>query len=385
MNTDRMPITYFDSPGRSSDGEILREMESFKTVPLIDQLLNGFPEIAVILNRNRQLVVFNSRALELFRAKNHLDILGKRLGEALNCIHCGEMDAGCGTSLFCTKCGTAKAIKEANEREVAVEEECRITTVSDGNLLSFDFLVHARPVEILNKIYTMFAVKDISNAKRRETLERIFFHDIFDKAIAIRGLADILPEVESEPERIELAGSIKGAAGQLLNEITAQKELRNAEDGRLNVKYENLSVNEIILTASSIYKNSEIARDKYLIASVLEENIEFVSDRTLLIRLIGDLLKNAFEATSSNGTVKISSASDPEHVSFIIQNDAVIPDSVQLQMFQRSFSANQTQGRGIGLYSVRLILEKYLHGKVSFLSSQSKKTAFTISLSKKPV
>ncbi len=51
--------------------------------------------------KSNDATVFTQRANEALLKKiglNMEDVLGKRPGEALNCIHSGTMKAGCGTS-----------------------------------------------------------------------------------------------------------------------------------------------------------------------------------------------------------------------------------------------------------------------------------------------
>jgi sensor histidine kinase regulating citrate/malate metabolism len=65
-----------------------------------------------------------------------------------------------------------------------------------------------------------------------------------------------------------------------------------------------------------------------------------------------------------------------------VKNDQVIPEDIQKQLFQRSFSTKGT-GRGIGTYSIKLLTENYLKGKVSFVSNETDGTVFSIELNKK--
>ena len=48
-------------------------------------------------------------------------------------------------------------------------------------------------------------------------------------------------------------------------------------------------------------------------------------------------------------------------------------------MFQRSFSTKGA-GRGLGTYSIKLLGEKYLNGKVGFISEQGRGTIFSVEL-----
>ena len=56
-----------------------------------------------------------------------------------------------------------------------------------------------------------------------------------------------------------------------------------------------------------------------------------------------------------------------------------MPPEVQLQVFNRSFST-KGNGRGIGTYSIKLLCERYLKGKVSFVSSAEQGTIFKVTL-----
>ena len=71
-----------------------------------------------------------------------------------------------------------------------------------------------------------------------------------------------------------------------------------------------------------------------------------------------------------------------EEVVFAVHNPAVIPEQVQLQMFQRSFSTKSQPGHGIGTYSMKLLGEQYLGGKVTFVSRFPEGTTFTLTLPK---
>ena len=103
----------------------------------------------------------------------------------------------------------------------------------------------------------------------------------------------------------------------------------------------------------------------------------------IIIRSLGNLIKNALEAIGSGQKVSITAHDYGENVRFIISNDGVIPKHIQLQIFNRSFSTKAKKGRGIGTYSVKLLIENYLKGKVSFVSNDENQTQFIIEVPKK--
>ena len=372
--------TFFDTPERNSQSEILEEILLFKENSVINQLLEGYPEVAVILNKNRQIVAFNSKALNKFKSDDYFDIVGNRFGEAINCIHHAETNDGCGTSLFCRECGAGKALKESREKGISTEEECRITTKSGDIEISHNYHVYSRLIKIDLTDYTIFTLRDISNEKRREALEKIFFHDVLNTASAIKGLSEILSEADSEAERIELNDALNGSARQLVNEIQAQRELRNAEDGHLQPELTLIPVNEILVSLQAAYKNHELSLGKLFQFIKTDDGLCVTSDFSLLIRCMGNLIKNALEASAKNEKIVVSASADVTGINFNVFNEKVIPETVQLQLFQRSFSTKKMKGRGLGLYSVKLIVEQYLNGKVSFSSNEAEGTNFTIHL-----
>jgi len=91
------------------------------------------------------------------------------------------------------------------------------------------------------------------------------------------------------------------------------------------------------------------------------------------------MLKNALEATESGGSIRFTMNIESGVIVFNVWNPAAMPEEVCRQVFQRSFST-KGPGRGIGTYSMRLIAEQYLGGRVSFSSNEFSGTEFTVRL-----
>ena len=87
------------------------------------------------------------------------------------------------------------------------------------------------------------------------------------------------------------------------------------------------------------------------------------------------MIKNALESSNEGDKVTAGSRINENEIEFYIHNNVFMPDEVQLQIFQRSFSTKGT-GRGLGTYSIKLLSEKYLRGKVLFESSEGNGTTF---------
>ncbi|MBU1099078.1 MAG: HAMP domain-containing histidine kinase [Bacteroidetes bacterium] len=372
--------TYFDDPQKASMSEIFEQQKQIRSQDVLCKIINNFPFFVLILNKQRQIVEANSSALDSFKGKKLNEVLGLKVGEALGCIRKDEYPNGCGTTKFCKDCGAASAIMKSNKSLSFASEECRIIADDNGKNISLDYLVHTDSINIQNEEYTMFVVQDISKQKRLEVLEKMFFHDILNTGGAIHGLATILPMIENRDEKREIEEAILDSSKQLIEEIQAQRDLVYAEKGNLEVNPIYTYSNSIIKTVYEMYSRAELSQDKNFLVEYLTPDIEFKVDPILLIRSLSNLAKNALEATRKNETVKISTRLKSTSIVFDVFNSNVMDERVQNQLFQRSFSTKNGLGRGIGTYSVKLLVEQYLNGKVSFKSNIESKTIFSIEL-----
>ncbi len=91
------------------------------------------------------------------------------------------------------------------------------------------------------------------------------------------------------------------------------------------------------------------------------------------------MVKNAIEASSAGEVITASCRLADSTVTFSVHNPATIPQEVQLQLFKRSFSTKGA-GRGLGTYSMLLLTEKYLKGRVWFTSADGEGTTFFVSV-----
>jgi signal transduction histidine kinase len=372
----RQALTYFDSPVRTPEAVIHRAADDLTRSPLVAAMLEAFPTAALLLDANRQIVALNGRALTAFEGMSPFDAHGLRLGEALACVCSDKMEGGCGTSRNCAECGAAHAIRAARGGTQSVRE-CRITTAIEGKERSFEFRIFATPMQVAGHGVLLVALEDISDQKRREALERIFFHDVLGAANAVHGLARLVSATDPAQAK-DAAQSLVHATGQLLEEIQAQRDLLLAERGELTMRADTVTMNDIAQAVHQQYRWSPLAEGRELVCRPASPDRRLRTDRTQLIRSLGNLVRNGLEAVREGESVTISAQAASDGVLFQVSNPGTIPEHLQLQVFQRSFSTKASRGRGIGTYSVKLIVEQYLKGRVSFLSSGDTGTVFSI-------
>ncbi len=368
--------TYF-APAERFNLEIVKS-QAMKILdsPEFRKFTDAIPDIFMILNNARQIVFANSRLGEFLNIENLDATFGKRPGEILNCIHSTETPGGCGTSESCSMCGSVNAIMDGLNGIFSIQE-CRIAT-NDGTD-ALDLKVWASPYVVNGDNYTIFAVQDISSEKRRDVLERIFFHDIINTAGGLKGLTELLKD---SPEDInEFKDTIFGLAETLVDEITSQRQLVQAEKNEFALSINIVNSLLMIQLVAGYYKNHYVADGKYIVVSQDALAVNFKTDEALAKRVIGNMLKNALEASPMGSTIMLNATETVDSVIISVHNSTVMPKKVQLQMFQRSFST-KGHGRGLGTYSMKLLMEKYLKGKISFSSSEAEGTTFFANFAK---
>ncbi|MFI5397468.1 MAG: sensor histidine kinase [Candidatus Binatia bacterium] len=224
----------------------------------------------------------------------------------------------------------------------------------------------------------MFAIHDTADEKRRQVLERLFFHDVLNTAGGLSGLLDILPELDKE-EAVEVGHEAHFLAEQLIEEIQSQRDLAAAERGDLKVTSGVIDAVDLLRRLSILYRHHSVAQGKTMVVREGAQRVVLQSDARLLARVLGNLIKNALEASKKDETVTVwvENGAAP---AFHVHNEAAMPEEVQAQMFQRSFSTKGGVGRGVGTYSVKLLTQNYLRGTVEFHSSAAAGTMFTVRL-----
>lgn len=359
---------------RASAVTVKRQHHALAQLELLREALDAASEGIVVLNAHRQIVLVNRRFGELL-AQLHCDDCchGARPGEVLGCVHSSENDTGCGTTRFCDFCGAAQSIIEAQAGTRCVRE-CRVTRGENGAAL--DLRVQATPFRFGGEDFVIFALTDIADLKRREALERTFLHDILNTAGVITTLVQMVDMMGIQClQDPKLQQALQGASAQLVAEIQGQRILMAAERGDLSVRPQPLATREVVEAVVEFYRQHPVVGGRRIVFDGDLVDRSFHSDPTLLKRVLGNMVKNALEASEESDTVIIGCDALPEAVRFWVSNPAVMPEATCMQVFQRSFSTKGT-GRGVGTYSMKLLTEQYLHGTVAFRSEEEFGTWF---------
>jgi signal transduction histidine kinase len=333
-------------------------------------VLASMPDAVMILNRERQ-IIYGNKVVQDYALARHTPYLGLRPGELFGCQQVKKAPGGCGTGEGCRTCGALAAILDGLAGKTA-RTECHISLIENE---AMDLRVYASPFLWQGNVYVLLVATDISDQNRRKILERIFFHDILNTAGGIQGLAEIIFDDHESVE--ELSPMLRTSARGLVHEIKSQRQLLAAENHSLEVTPSTISSLNQIQSVIGLYQHHEVSEGRRIVIDPETTDCSLVSDEAILQRVLGNLLKNALEASQAGGTVTIGTRPGEKGCIFWCQNDGCIPHDEQLQIFRRNFTTKGA-GRGVGTYSVKLLVDQYLAGEVSFTSTEANGTKFQV-------
>jgi hypothetical protein len=306
--------------------------------------LDILPTPFMALNADRQIVFGNQALSRYLGGMEPESMLSMRPGEVLHCVY-SHGEHGCGTSEHCRECGTLQAIIGSQAGQ-PMEMDCQVLYRA-RSVDAKDLRMHTYPRTVGEEAFTLVFMEDIGADKRRENLERIFYHDALN------------------------------AAGGIYNAAMLLETLQMAESGTLEVCTIPVSSREIV--ESLISSMGGLARKVGVGLSRGEvEPMELVTDRDLLFRVMENYAKNAIEAAKGaggEGGVVVSMTREGALARYAVSNPGYIPRDVQHQIFKRSFST-KGRGRGLGTFSAKLFTENYLGGSVGFESTKEGGTTF---------
>lgn len=371
--------TYFAPAERADDDELNLEIDAMVRSQVVKELLHSVNGVVAILDHHRQVVAVNDALLRMIGIQDPESVLGLRPGAVLGCVHAAEQPNGCGTTKYCSTCGAAVAIVATLGSEQSTERICALTARRDDAPVDCALLVHAHPLRIEGKKFVLLLLQDITLQELRAALERTFFHDVGNMLTGLLGASTYLVNDEGSASP-HLAEVVHQCALRLNNEIEIQKCLFANDISEYRITKREVAPEQFMEDLRNVFARHKAAEKKQMQCCTPPAGGCVTTDLSLALRVMCNMITNAFEATDEGGTVKVWFDRERDRLTFNVWNSKAIPPDVQYRIFQRSFSTKEESGRGLGTYSMRLLGEKLLGGKVSFSSSESEGTTFRFSL-----
>lgn len=187
-------------------------------------------------------------------------------------------------------------------------------------------------------------------------------------------------ERKFEPNDPDANHKVREFAKTLIQQIDTLSSIASAFSNFAEMpaqQNETLNVTKVVKLALDIFN------EPYIHFMADEKDVVAKMDRTQLIRVVTNLVKNAIQAVPdvAQPRIVVSVSSEGEWAKIMVaDNGTGIDEANRDKIFEPKFTT-KTSGMGLGLGMVRTIVETY-QGKIDFSSSPGKGTVFVVRIPK---
>jgi len=347
-----------------------RTMELVGAFDRLNVTLDGMQAgVMVVEAEGHKIVDANPKALEML-GMDWEDLIGKECFEVICSAfrgNCPIVDRGFGED------NGEYIIERRDGMQIPIQKAVS-RVMLDGKL------------HIVENFIDITEQKKLANLK--EDVDRIMRHDLKIPLSGIIGLPDALllsgdgNLTESQRDILEY---IQASGYKLLNMINLSLDLYKMETGAYDY---HPAVADIYAIGRSVlrdlfelinYKKIEF-REQFEGQDVDQDfSLNIRCDEFLTYSLLSNLLKNAVEASPSDGVITVNARCYSGKIILSIHNHGTVPEDIRGRFFEKYVTADKSGGTGLGTYSASLITET-MGGKISFESSDDEGTSIFIEL-----
>ena len=345
-------------------------------VSFFERVLDAIPSMAMLLNRERQILLANRRLVEFAGAEDVDELRGMRPGDMLACVHALESCGGCGTTPHCTVCGALRSIVDA-QLGYGQSQICLMVRRTGGEDESVALEVWAAPFEVSGQSLTLVCMTNAADRLLRDRLDLAVLPQAMALVAETEALTRAAADDANTPDARRRSLSLLQAASRRLSQVVhAAGELAAAEAGELAVTPKLVSGRELLSSAAA---DQAFGGGPGIRLESSQEDAGIETDPDLARKVLAQILLNATEAAPPLGGASAGLRVSETHVDFWVHNPGEMARAIQLRVFSRGFST-RAPGRGYGTYHARLVTERYLGGSLTFRSAAGEGTTFTVRL-----
>jgi light-regulated signal transduction histidine kinase (bacteriophytochrome) len=203
-------------------------------------------------------------------------------------------------------------------------------------------------------------------------------HDLKSPLRAIDGYSKIILEDskdELKEEVIDMMSHIRGICSEMIEMIN--KLLQYSTTSRKELQLENVDCNELFTTS---YREAKYSVPDRRIEFKIETGLPNVqADRTLLKQVLNNIFSNAIKFTKNREIAYIiagATITENEYIFYVKDNGAGFDKNYSEKLFglfQRLHTSDEFEGSGIGLITIKKIIEK--HGGRTWIEGELNKGA----------
>ena len=225
----------------------------------------------------------------------------------------------------------------------------------------------------------------MQNANLREEVEAISRHDLKNPLMVIMTVPGVLlAGAHLQDKDRKLLGMVETAGRQMLEMINRTIDLFKMEKGTYDFTPAVVEVprvvEQIVAALGTSLGMRKLSVDVTLRGNPLAPDDDFrvMGDQLLLYSVLGNLVKNAIEASPQEARISISLGVN-NAASIAVHNEGAIPSQIRNRFFEKFTTAGKPGGTGLGAYSARLMV-RTMKGSIGFETSEEEGTTVTVTL-----
>ena len=210
-------------------------------------------------------------------------------------------------------------------------------------------------------------------------------HQLRTPLSGIKWMLELVADAEIPIDIRSYVADARDASERLINLVNDLLDISRLERGRLEIRPQPTDLGA--LTASVLEEVAGLVRthDHRISVTGVDDAPTVIADPQLLRQVVLNLISNAIKYTPRSGEIAIRIGDVGDRVRWEIQDNGIgIPRDAQRRLFEKFYRADnvfavETEGTGLGLYLVRLIIEQF-GGRVWCDSEEGRGATFVFTL-----
>lgn len=193
-------------------------------------------------------------------------------------------------------------------------------------------------------------------------------HDLRNPLVSIRGISQYLESEKfgslNESQK-ELTQTIIQASEAMLTLVEDLLDVSKFESGQIKVNLKENNLSHIVKSRVTLHSATAERKDIELVHNILAKNSIAQLDKSLVSRVIDNLVSNALKFSSPGTRVEVLVAEEGKHLQLIVQDEGPGIPKTEFNKLFKEFSRTSNQptagesSSGIGLYVCKQIVNSH--------------------------
>ncbi|CAK8718949.1 PAS domain-containing protein [Candidatus Electrothrix gigas] len=132
-----------------------------KVKVILREVLDAFTSMVFVVDQDVRIQAYNAAVAELITA-TRTDVLQRRAGDVLHCIHASPMLGGCSHSAACQYCTIRNAVTDALEQNCIIRRRAKVQLISPQKTTVLRAVVSVSPFSLQESRYALVELEDFN-------------------------------------------------------------------------------------------------------------------------------------------------------------------------------------------------------------------------------